>query len=190
MRRFVYLHGFASGPHSRKARFFRDRLAESGYPLETPDLGAGDFENLTIGGQLAVVEDLVRGEAVTLIGSSLGGYLAALYASRHPETERLVLLAPAFAFNERWPALVGEEAFANWRRTGKLSIYHYSEGAQRDLSFRICEESRAYEPCPAFSLPAQIYHGRQAQSSRLNSLNTMLAATHTYNSRCSSPTMN
>ena len=37
-----------------------------------------------------------------LMGSSLGGYLAALYACQHPEIERLILLAPAFQFPRRW----------------------------------------------------------------------------------------
>ena len=31
----------------------------------------------------------------------MGGYLAALYASRHPEIDRMVLLAPAFGFGTR-----------------------------------------------------------------------------------------
>jgi pimeloyl-ACP methyl ester carboxylesterase len=160
MRRIIYLHGFASGPQSRKAQFFRDRLAELGIVLESPDLTTGDFENLTIAGQFSVLERVAAGEGVTLIGSSLGGYLAALYAARHPETERVLLLAPAFAFNQRWEALMGPEAFATWRSTGKLSVYHYAEERQRDLSLRIYEESQGCDPYPAFSQPAQIYHGR------------------------------
>jgi pimeloyl-ACP methyl ester carboxylesterase len=160
MRRIVYLHGFASGPRSRKARFFRERLAEAGLTLESPDLTAGDFEHLTMAGQMAVLEGLAAGEPVTLIGSSLGGYLAALYASRHAETERLVLLAPAFAYGERWEALVGAEALAEWRRTGTLPVYQYGEDRERELWFGIVEEGARYEAYPAFSQPARIYHGR------------------------------
>jgi pimeloyl-ACP methyl ester carboxylesterase len=158
MARIIYLHGFASGPGSRKAQFFRERLAEAGIPLELPDLTRGDFERLTMARQLHVLEELAAGEPVTLIGSSLGGYLAALYAARHPETEKLVLLAPAFAYAERWEALVGPEEFAEWRRTGKLSVYHYSEERQRDLAFEIVEE-RGFEPFPQFEQPARIFHG-------------------------------
>jgi predicted esterase YcpF (UPF0227 family) len=38
----VYLHGFASGPASTKAQFFRTRFAERGVELAIPDL-APDF---------------------------------------------------------------------------------------------------------------------------------------------------
>ena len=50
MKRVVYLHGFASGPGSKKARYFSERLAECGVSLEVPDLAEGDFENLTVTG--------------------------------------------------------------------------------------------------------------------------------------------
>ena len=81
MSRFIYLHGFASGPASKKARFFEERFAELGMGLEVPDLAEGNFTGLTMSGQLAVVERMAAGEPVSLIGSSMGGYLAALYRS-------------------------------------------------------------------------------------------------------------
>src|SRR5262245_28397540 len=82
--RYVYLHGFASGPQSRKAQFFREKLASVGVALEIPALDEGDFEHLTITRQLAFLTRLLLGEPVVLMGSSMGGYLAALYASHHP----------------------------------------------------------------------------------------------------------
>lgn len=159
MKRIVYLHGFASGPSSKKARFFAGRFAELGIPLDVPDLAEGDFENLTIGGQLRVVEHAARGGPVTLIGSSLGGYLAALYASRHPQVEKLVLLAPAFCFPTRWPAILGPQKLREWRRTGKLPVFHYGVGGMRDLGSAVLEEAHHYEDYPAFSQPALILRG-------------------------------
>ena len=96
MNRILYLHGFASSPASSKARFFAARLRAAGGRVEIPDLAAGDFEHLTITGQLRVIEQAAAGEPVALMGSSLGGYLAGLYAARHPEVSRVILLAPAF----------------------------------------------------------------------------------------------
>jgi pimeloyl-ACP methyl ester carboxylesterase len=84
-RRILYLHGFASGPNSKKASFFREQLGAAGTSLEVPDLTEGNFEQLTITSQLKVLEQLAGGDPVSLIGSSMGGYVAALYASRHPE---------------------------------------------------------------------------------------------------------
>jgi predicted esterase YcpF (UPF0227 family) len=52
MNRIIYLHGFASGPGSSKARFFRERLERIGAAVEVPDLAAGDFEHLTITGHV------------------------------------------------------------------------------------------------------------------------------------------
>jgi len=48
---FSYLHGFASGPGSTKAQFFRARIAEHGIALEIPDL-APDFAHMTVTGML------------------------------------------------------------------------------------------------------------------------------------------
>ena len=35
--RFIYLHGFGSGPGSQKAQFFRQRFADCGIELEVPE---------------------------------------------------------------------------------------------------------------------------------------------------------
>src|ERR1700679_2773410 len=116
--RFIYLHGFASGAQSRKAQAFQRALAVRGIELEIPDLAMGDFEHLTISGQLRVIEELVHGAPCRLTGSSMGGYLAALYAASHPEVERLVLLAPAFGFIARWQEMQGTVGIKRWRDTG------------------------------------------------------------------------
>ena len=124
-RRFLYLHGFASGPNSSKARYFRDRFAALGIPLDVLDLEHGDFAGLTLSGMLQTIHHAAAGTPAVLIGSSLGGYLAALYAARHPEVERLVLLAPAFRFPTHYPATLGEAKLAAWRTSGKMPVFHY-----------------------------------------------------------------
>jgi uncharacterized protein len=159
MTRILYLHGFASGPSSTKARYFRDLLERAGAQVEVPDLAAGDFENLTITGQLEVIERAAAGEPVSLMGSSMGGYLAALYAARRPEVQRLVLLAPGFAFGRRWPEYLGPEAMDNWRRTGFLDVFHYAENRERKLRYRLIEDAARYEDFPDFRQPALIFHG-------------------------------
>ena len=157
--RIVYLHGFASGPTSRKARFFADRLGECDQFQETPDLTEGNFEGVTISSQLNVLERLLGNSAATLIGSSLGGYLAALYASLHPEITRLILLAPAFGFPNYWQHALSSEDLNRWRSTGFLSVYHYGEGRMRQLGYGIVEDGLRWPEAPAFSQPAHIFHG-------------------------------
>jgi pimeloyl-ACP methyl ester carboxylesterase len=159
MNRILYLHGFASGPSSSKARFFRDQLYSAGATVEIPDLAAGDFEHLTLTGQLAVIEKAARGEPVSLMGSSMGGYLAALYAQRHLEVARVVLLAPAFRFARRWQERYGHEAMEQWRRSGTVEVYHYAENRQRSLAYDLVTDAERYEDYPNFHQPALIFHG-------------------------------
>jgi uncharacterized protein len=160
MSRFVYLHGFASSPSSRKARFFQERFRELGIGLDIPDLAEGDFRNLTLTAQLKMMERVARDEPVSLIGSSMGGYLAALYAARHPEVNKLVLLAPAFSFASRWPETLGEQAMEQWKRTNALEVFHYSEGRVVELGYQLIEDARRYEAYPDFKQPVLIFQGR------------------------------
>ena len=157
--RYLYLHGFASGPHSRKAQAFREALAVHGFDLEILALDCNDFEHLTISAQLRVVEQTLQGEPVRIAGSSMGGYLAGLYASTHPEVDRLVLLAPAFRFSERWSDIVGPQGMAAWRETGWLEVFHYGEARMRLVHYGLYEDSLSHPLSPEFRQPTSIFHG-------------------------------
>jgi len=158
--RIIYLHGFASGPSSRKAQIFAGRLRNAGAGVAVPALDGGDFEGLTITGQYEILRREAAGGPVTLIGSSMGGYLAVLYASRQPaEVERLILLAPAFHFHSRWPLFLGEERFAAWRETGRLEVYHYASQTQRQVGWQLAEDAAGWDPEPDFAQPGLIFHG-------------------------------
>lgn len=160
MSRIIYLHGFASGPSSQKARFFAGRFAQLGIGLEVPDLAEGKFHSLSITGQLHVMERVARDEPVSLIGSSMGGYLAALYAARHPEVDKLVLLAPAFSFLTRWAQELGESKMEEWKRSGVLRVFHYGEGREMELGYQLIEDGREYEDYPKFPQPTLIFQGK------------------------------
>ena len=90
----------------------------------------------------------------------MGGYLAALYAARHPEVEKLLLLAPAFSFASRWPETLGERTMEQWKRTNTLNVFHYSEGREVELGYQLVEDARQYEAYPDVAQPALIFHGR------------------------------
>jgi hypothetical protein len=156
----AYLHGFASGPASTKAQFFRARLAELGETLEIPDL-APDFTHLTVTNMLAIVEGLLAREPAVLLGSSLGGYLAALAAASRPDRVRaLVLFAPAFSFVQRWEARLGPEAVARWRARGTAPVHHYGLGREVPLSIAVLDDGRRYPEEPDPSAPALVFAGR------------------------------
>jgi hypothetical protein len=157
--RIVYLHGFASGPQSSKARYFSGKLRGAGAEVVIPALDAGDFQNLTITAQLKVIHEAVDGKPTVLMGSSLGGYLAALYAARHPEIERLVLLAPGFQFPKLWRERYTPEELDNWKRAGTAPVFHYAYNEERQLGYQLMEDSAHYEGEPDFKQSAIIFHG-------------------------------
>jgi pimeloyl-ACP methyl ester carboxylesterase len=158
--RIVYLHGFASSPQSSKAQFFLKRFTQRGIPVDIPQLDGGDFEHLTITSQLAVVDRVVGATPSVLMGSSLGGYLAALYAARHPgAVEKVVLIAPAFQFPKRWRERYSQQDLKVWQRRGSVRVYHYGYKAERDLGYGLVEDAQHYENEPDFSQPALLFHG-------------------------------
>jgi len=160
--RIVYLHGFASSPHSSKTQFFKRKFDALGVPFEAPQLDEGNFERLTITGQLAVVERAVAGRPAVLMGSSLGGYLAALYATRHPgEVERMVLLAPAFQFASRWRARFRAQDLELWKQQGSAPFFHYGYQSGQRLGYSFVEDADRYEDAPDFGQPALILHGSE-----------------------------
>ena len=158
MTRILYLHGFASSPSSSKARFFAAQLRNAGADVEIPDLADGDFEHLTLTTQLRVIERAAGSGPVSLVGSSMGGYLAALYAARHPEVERLVLLAPAFRFAYGWAQRMTGDELAAWKLAPQ-EVFHYGQNRTVLLGHELLEDGRTYEDFPDFHQPALIFHG-------------------------------
>jgi hypothetical protein len=160
--RYLYLHGFASGPDSRKAAWFGLRLAAQGASLEVPDLNAGDFPHLTLTRQLAVVEAVLGDDEgpVVVIGSSFGGYLAALLAERDPRITRLILLAPAFGFSELLRQVFGAATMVRWRADGRLQLPSEVDSEQRWLHYDLIEDLD-HHVATGFSrqLPARLFHG-------------------------------
>jgi pimeloyl-ACP methyl ester carboxylesterase len=157
--RVIYLHGFASSPRSRKAGFFAERLRLEGFTVEIPDLEAGDFRHLTLSGQLGISQPLLV-EPCIVIGSSMGGYLAALCAARHRHLiSKVVMLAPAFGFHQLWVKELGQEKLESWRKNGTISVFHYGEGKELPLAFDLMEDAAKFEAFPDVRQPGLIFHG-------------------------------
>jgi predicted esterase YcpF (UPF0227 family) len=89
----LYLHGFTSGPQSRKVQALAARLAQHGLEdrLICPQLPASPAA------AIALAEDILQkvgaGGTATLVGSSLGGYYATYLAEKHGL--KAVLVNPA-----------------------------------------------------------------------------------------------
>lgn len=161
----LYLHGFCSSAKSAKGVFLTERFAEIGIEVAVPELDGGDFRNTTLTQQLRVVSRLateLRPEM--LIGSSLGGYVAALHAARAPDSvPPLVLLAPAFDFAHRLGEALGESAKA-WQSVGQHQFFHYRSRRNEPLAWGFMEDALRYEPFPEVLSEALVLHGRHDES--------------------------
>lgn len=162
----AYLHGFASGPTTSKGRWLKERLSEKGKQLDIPDLtpGPDGFERSTPLTMLEEVEKWLassEGEPRVLIGSSLGGLLASLAASRNPErVDKLILLAPAFRLAERWRARMGADELARFEREGSMMVDHYATGTRRAMPYRFLEDADKLPAFPKVTVPTLAIAGR------------------------------
>ena len=158
---YVFCHNLMSPPgDSFACMYLTDVMASVGVPLSTPDLRAPDVDSFTVTSALAALDEAVREasgpekKSVRLIGSSVGAYVAAVYASM-PENadviDRIMLLAPTFKPAE---CLEGVE-----REMG----VEYSAAFREDLA---SHPEFPFAPCPSY-----VVHGYDDEASPLaNSL--------------------
>jgi len=164
----IYVHGFGSTPLSAKAAMLRDRLRDRYASFSVPALDGGDFFHLTIPGivrrvvaEVAALPD--DGAPLVLIGSSLGGYVAAVLAAGGvvPRAVGLVLIAPAFGFTERWRLMLGEAGIAAWRAQGQRLFFHHGEERELPLGVGFLDSCEGLPGIPANpGVPVTIIHGR------------------------------
>jgi pimeloyl-ACP methyl ester carboxylesterase len=160
---YAYLHGFASGPRSYKGTQVGADFAARGVTLDQLDLNVPSFGLQTYSNALTAV-DLWWGAQppdarAVLVGSSLGGYLAARWANLHPErVERLVLLCPGFHLVDRWPKLLGEVAFRAWERDGAFPLRDVDKKLV-PVHWGFVQDARLHPPAPEVACPTLVIHG-------------------------------
>lgn len=173
---YLYLHGFASGPQSAKAKYLRQRFAGLGLDLICPDLNEPEFRSLSLSRQIAQVETLLDDGPVTLLGSSFGGLTCAWLAQRNPQVQRLVLLAPAFDFARRYRELIGPEELERWRQQGTRQFHHWQANEPQPLDYGfVTDLDRWDEAQLRRSLPTLILHGHGDEVIPLQSSRTYAA---------------
>ena len=163
MTEFIYLHGFASGPGSQKARVFKDRFKKARLPLTIPDLQQGNFENLTLTNQVSLVQSIIDGKPgarFALIGSSMGGYVAALTAETRKEIEALYLMAPGFNFLNRWMENMGWDKNSFSSTPDLIRVFHYSYNKEVTLNTHLFRDAMHWDSLPLIrNIPIRVVHG-------------------------------
>lgn len=164
IRHVLYLHGFASSPESGKAQKFAAECAARGIGFTCPDLNEPTFETLTVTRMLDVAREVIASVPgpVAIVGSSLGGFVAA-HAAAHDTTGKVAgiyLMAPAFDFGGNRLRQLGEHGIEQWRAEGSLEFFHYAHNQPRRVWFRLYEDAAQYDAYALqLSQPIQIFQG-------------------------------
>ena len=107
--RFLYCHGFASGPSSTKGVAFANHFAARGVHVDRLNLRVPSFEHLRLSAMIETARAAIGGQddRAVMVGSSLGGLTTARVAERDPRVIAVMLLAPAFQLAARWRGMLG-----------------------------------------------------------------------------------
>ncbi len=185
----IFVHGFAGGRRGGKARQLAADLPGAGWTLLCPELqGHGDsggtFEGLTIERS---IRDVLRVAALpafrdaprrVLMGSSFGGVVAAWAAADHADLcQRVVLIAPAFGFLDRYVAGLTSSELEHWR-LGEVHVAR-SPAGDRALGPEILRETdqRSWRRLAERSvLPTLLIHGRDDEAVPMSAVADYVAA--------------
>ena len=165
---YAYIHGFGSSAQSNKGQELKRRFTAAGKKFDCPELNRPSFSTQTITANLAYLDTFDQQMQQQhgdfrwkLIASSMGGYLAATWASLRPErVESLLLLCPAFNMHTRWSTALGETAMKRWQDVGHFT-FPGPKKTPEPLHWKFMQDMQEHPSRPAFSCPAQIIHGIQ-----------------------------
>ena len=167
----LYLHGFASGPQSKKGVEVEAHFAKKGIAIQRLNLRVPSFEHLRLSAMIETVRGAIdhatslmpagRRHRTVLIGSSLGALTAARVAERDDRVSAVVLLAPAFQLAERWREALGPAAWNDWQTTGWREVDDYTTGAKSRVDFGFVEDAQRIDiGYPDVTVPALVMHGK------------------------------
>ncbi|HSP78275.1 MAG TPA: YqiA/YcfP family alpha/beta fold hydrolase, partial [Myxococcaceae bacterium] len=164
--RWLYLHGFASGPRSTKGVRLAGHYARQGIHLELLNLRQPSLERLRMSAMMGTVREALgdgRDRAI-VFGSSLGGLTACRVAEEDARVCALVLLAPAFRIVEQMRRRLGEHAMRQWEQTGWRETEDYAEKRLARVDFGFILELEALDArgggWPDVRVPTLLVHGR------------------------------
>lgn len=153
-RQVLFITGFLSKRWGNKSKALAQWCAESGWGFCCYDVrGFGDsegkFADYTLSDWIAdagtVISVLKKSpEPLTIVGNSLGGWIAWLMAQQHEHIERLILIAPAFNMMGVRAKAIAPERRDDWRRAGWMPWDDDPVHRDWPLSWKWVEESEAY----------------------------------------------
>ncbi|MCP3139985.1 YqiA/YcfP family alpha/beta fold hydrolase [Pyxidicoccus xibeiensis] len=164
--RWLYLHGFASGPDSTKGVAMARHYAAQGLHVERINLRVPSMEELRLSAMLDTVRAALGGpeDRAVLIGSSLGGLVASRVAEQDARVCALVLLAPAFRVVEQLHRRMGDAGWAHWEKAGWIETDDFAEKRKVRIHSGFIPDAEAVDArtggWPDVRVPTLIIHGR------------------------------
>jgi pimeloyl-ACP methyl ester carboxylesterase len=152
-RQILFITGFLSKRWGNKSKALSQWCEEKGWGFCCYDVrGFGDSEGTFTGYTLSdwiadarlVLKMLREGPPISIVGNSLGSWIAWLTAQEFQEVERLILIAPAFNMMGVRARSISEERREAWHTVGWMPWD--DELAHKDwpLSWKWVGESEAY----------------------------------------------
>jgi len=152
---YAYFHGLGSGPGSRKGQALREAYAARGIEVHVPDLHQPSARSLSIRAAWAHLEGLdasLGHPRWKLVGSSLGGWLAARWAQETGRVDRAVLLATPRELRGLWDRVLSADARAAWKERGSM-LFPDVRGRMQRVGYSFYEDVVALGSEPAGPLP-------------------------------------
>ncbi len=152
-RQILFITGFLSKRWGNKSKALTQWCEENGWGFCCYDIrGFGDsegrFTDYTLSDWIAdarlVLDSLKNGPPLTIVGNSLGGWIAWLLAREFQEVERLVLIAPAFNMMGLRARSIDPGRCHEWHSGGWMPWDDDPLHKDWPLSWKWVEESEAY----------------------------------------------
>lgn len=152
-RQILFVTGFLSKRWGNKSKALAQWSQERGWGFCCYDVrGFGDsegrFTDYTLSDWIAdartVVGSLKFGPPLTLVGNSLGSWIAWLVAQECPIVEELLLIAPAFNMMGERANTISQDRLHDWQTTGWMPWDDDPLHRHWPLSWKWVEESKGY----------------------------------------------
>ncbi|MHA2173596.1 MAG: YqiA/YcfP family alpha/beta fold hydrolase [Candidatus Hodarchaeales archaeon] len=167
----MYLYGFASGPLSEKAQYFKQKFSFTSIDFQIIDYipNSEAFTQMKPSRLVKFIENYIKvhhssDEELVLLGSSFGGLIASWYTQLNPKTvSKLILIAPALNFTPKYISHILDTNAYKWEKTGSVYVDHYRYGKHIPLNYSFLQDLQSYPP-PVFQdeslpVPTCIFHG-------------------------------
>lgn len=152
-RQILFITGFLSKRWGNKSKALAEWCREKDWGFCCYDVrgfgeSEGSFADYTLSDWItdarAVLELIKSGPPITIVGNSLGGWIAWLMAQEFQEIERLILVAPAFNMMGVRAQSISAEQCHEWHRAGSMPWDDEPAHWDFPLAWKWVEESEAY----------------------------------------------